>query len=70
MVYKKTHAKWKIINYQTLKKRLSATSKNSASILNYEDLETAIKRFETQCMNDIRLISDELSIIEYSIIAL
>lgn len=59
-------------NYQlsTIKKMLSATRKNSASILNYEDLETAIKRFETQCINDIKLISDKLSSIEYSIIAL
>lgn len=59
-------------NYQlsNIKKMLSSTTKNSASIINYEDLETAIKRFETQCTNDISLISDELSPIEFSIIAL
>ena len=52
--------------YKVSNKRKMKT-KNEVSILRYDDLELAIKRFEKHCINDIRLISDKLSSIEYSI---
>jgi hypothetical protein len=59
-------------NYQlfTTYKSIGKEKENARLELNYNELETAIKRFESECISAIRFISSELSSIEWSIIEL
>jgi hypothetical protein len=59
-------------NYQlfTTYKVKSKESKNSRLELNYNELEPAMKRFESECISAIRFLNPELSTIEYAIIEL